>query len=125
MSVVYSTTLKSTRMTDVVTAIGTAGYLNIGTTGMGTILASIPLSNPAGTVSSGVLTFSGTPLTQASAPNSGTAAAATISTAVNNGGTQVVTGLTVGTTGTDVVLSSTSIVAGQPVTITSASITHG
>jgi len=125
MAVVYNTTLKNTRMTDVVTAIGATGFLNIYTSGGGTLLASIPFANPAGTVTSGVLTFSGTPLTESSANATGTAASATISTAANGGGTVVVSGLTVGTASTDIILSSTSIVSGQPVTITSASITHG
>lgn len=125
MSVVYSTTLKNTRMTDVVTAIGTTGFLNIYTAGSTTLLASIPLANPAGTVTGGVLTFSGTPLTESSANASGTAAAANVTTAINGGGTVVISGLTVSSTAGDIVLSSTNIVAGQPVTITSASITHG
>lgn len=125
MSVTYNTTLRNTRMTDVVTAIGTTGFLNIYTTGLGTLLSSIPLANPAGTVTSGVLSFSGTPLTQSSANASGTAVAANVTTAVNGGGTIVISGLTVGTSSTDIIMSSTSIVAGQPVTITSASITAG
>lgn len=125
MAVVYSTTLKNTRMTDVVTALGTAAFLNIYTTGLGTLLSTIALANPAGTVTGGVLTFSGTPLTQASATASGTAAAATVSTATGGTGTVVISGLTVSSTSGDIVLSSTNIVAGQPVTITSASITHG
>ncbi len=127
MSVVYNTTLKNTRMTDVVTAIGATGYLNLYTTGLGTLLASIALANPAGTVTGGVLTFSGTPLTEASANNSGTAAAATVSTAINGGGTTVISGLTVvaSPASGDIVLSSTTIVAAQPVTITTAQITHG
>jgi len=125
MSVVYNTTLKNTRMTDVVTAIGTTGYLNIYTTGLGTLLASIALSNPAGTVTGGVLSFSGTPLTESSANASGTAAAANVTTAVNGGGTVIISGLTVSSSSGDIVLSSTNIVSGQPVTITSASITHG
>jgi hypothetical protein len=125
MAVVYNTTLKNTRMTDVVTAIGTTGYLNIYTTGLGTLLASIPMANPAGTVSAGVLSFSGTPLTESSANASGTAAVANVTTAVNGGGTIVISGLTVSSSAGDVVLSSTNIVGGQPVTITSASITHG
>jgi hypothetical protein len=123
MSVVYNTTLKNTRMTDVVTAIGTTGVLQIGTAAFGTLLSTINLANPAGTVTGGVLTFSGTPLTDSSAANSGTAAAARVRTA--SGGTDIITGLTVSSTSGDVVLSSTNIVAGQPVTITSASITHG
>lgn len=125
MSVVYNTTLKNTRMTDVVTAIGTTGYLNIYTTGLGTLLASIALANPAGTVTGGVLSFSGTPLTESSANASGTAAAANVTTAVNGGGTVIISGLTVSSSSGDIVLSSTNIVSGQPVTITSASITHG
>lgn len=122
MSVIYNVTLKSTRMTDVVTAIGSGGKLKIYTTGLGTLLAQINLPNPAGTVSAGVLTFSGTPLIEASADNTGIAAAATI---VDGSGTVIVSGLTVSSTVGDIVLSSVNIVAGQPVTLTTATITHG
>lgn len=125
MAVTYNTTLKNTRMTDVVTAIGSTGFINIYTAGLATRLSSIALANPAGTVSGGVLTFSGTPLTDSSAAASGTAAAATVTTAASGGGTVVISGLTVSSTTGDIVLSSTNIVSGQPVTITSASITHG
>jgi hypothetical protein len=125
MGVVYNTTLKNTRMTSVVTAIGTAGFLNIYTAGLALLLSTVPLPNPAGTVTGGVLTFSGMPLTEASANASGTAAAATVSTATGGTGTVVVSGLTVSSTSGDIVLSSTNIVAGQPFTITSGSITHG
>lgn len=122
MSVVYRASLKNTRMTDVVTDIGSAGILEIGTAGMGTVLATINLANPAGTVSGGVLTFSGTPLTVSSAANSGTAAAARVR---NGSATDIITGLTVSSSSGDIVVSSTNVVAGQPFTITSASITHG
>lgn len=122
MSVTYNTTLKNTRMTDVVTALGSAAKLKIYTAGLVTLLAQINLANPAGSVSGGVLTFSGTPLTEASADASGVAAAAKL---VDGSGTDIITGLTVGTASTDIVLSSVNIVGGQPVTITSASITHG
>lgn len=125
MAVVYATALKTTRMSDVVTAIGTTGFLNIYTAGLGTLLATIPMPNPCGTVSAGVLTFSGMPLTESSANASGTAAAATVSTLTGGTGTVQISGLTVSSTSGDIVLSSTNIVAGQPVTITSASITHG
>jgi hypothetical protein len=121
----YNTTLKNTRMTDVVTAIGATGFLNIYTAGLALLLATIPLANPAGTVSGGVLTFSGTPLTESSANASGTAAAANVTTATGGTGTIVISGLTVSSTSGDIVLSSTNIVAGQPITITSAAITHG
>jgi hypothetical protein len=124
MSVVYNTTLKNTRMTAVVTAIDTggAGYLEIGTSGMGTVLATIDFLSTCGTVSGGVLTFSGTPLTDATAANSGTAAAAEV---FSGGNTLIISGLVVATSGADINLSSTSIVSGEPVTLTSASITHG
>lgn len=122
MSVTYNATLKNTRMTDVVTALGSSAKIKIGTTGMGTVLAQISLANPAGTVTGGVLTFSGTPLTESSADASGTAAAAIV---VDGSGTTVISGLTVSSSAGDIVLSSTNIVAGQPVTLTAASITHG
>lgn len=125
MSVIYNTTLKNTRMTDVVTAIGTAGFLNIYTAGLALLLASLPLANPAGTVSAGVLTLNGTPLSDPTADNSGTAAAATVTTAVDGGGTLIISGLSVSSVSGDIVLSSTNIVSGQPVTVTTASITHG
>lgn len=122
MSVIYNSTLKSTRMTDVVTALGASAKIKLGTAAMGTVLAIINLPNPAGTVTGGVLTFSGTPLTEASADASGTAAAAVV---VDGSNVTIISGLTVSSTSGDIVLSSTNIVAGQPVTITAASITHG
>lgn len=124
MAVVYTTSVKTARMTAVRDAIdaGTgAGKLEIGTTSMASILAVIVLGDPCGTVTNGVLTFSGFPRSDTSADASGTAAAARIRTSDD---TDVVTGLTVGTSGTDVILDSTNITAGQTITINSASITH-
>lgn len=122
MAVTYTIAVKNARLSAVVTQIGAVGVLEIGTTGMGTILATISLGNPAGTASGGVLTFSGFPRSDTSADNTGTAAAARIRTA--SGGTDIVTGLTVGTSASDINLDSVSITAGQTVTITSATITH-
>ena len=124
MAVTYSATLKSTRMTAVRDAIDGGsgpGTLEIGTTGMASILAALTLADPCGTISSGVLTFT-VPFSDASADATGTAAAARVK---DSSGHIVISGLTVGTSGTDVVLTSTSITSGQAVTITSASITHG
>lgn len=122
MAVTYTTAVKNARMNAVTTAIGATGVLEIGTTGMGTVLATIPLANPAAPgASGGVLTFT-MPQSDTSADATGTAAAARIRTAT--GGTDIVTGLTVGTSGQDINLDSTSITAGQTVTITSATITH-
>jgi hypothetical protein len=122
MAVVYTTAVKNARLNAVTTAIGTTGVLEIGTTGMATVLATIPLANPAApAAASGVLTFT-MPQSDVSADATGTAAAARIRTAT--GGTDVVTGLTVGTSGTDIVLDNLSIAVTQTVTINSATITH-
>lgn len=122
MAVNYAAAVKTARMQavrDAVNAGSAAGKLEIGTTGMASILATISLTDPV-TVSADVLTLLAAPAT-AVAANSGTAAAARIRDSDNN---NVATGLTVGTSGTDVVLDSTSITAGQDVTINSATITH-
>jgi hypothetical protein len=122
MAVVYSTTLKNARLDEVTVAIGASGKLEIGTTGMASILATIPLDNPAAPgASSGVLTFT-MPQEDTSADNSGEAAAARIRTGAD---ADVVTGLTVGVGSEDIVLDSATITAGQTVTINSATITHG
>lgn len=122
MAVTYTTAVKNARLSAVVSQIGSTGVLEIGTTGMATVLATIALDATAGTASGGVLTFSGFPKSDASADATGTAAAARIRTA--SGGTDIVTGLSVGTSGSDINLNSTSISAGQTVTISSATITH-
>ena|SRR5690242_10931223 len=120
MAAIYSTALKNTNLNDVVSALGATGKLVIGTAGMATVLATLPLANPVGSVASGVLTFTTTGVS-ASASASGTAAAAKFTDGTND----VITGLTVGTSGTDIILSSTAISSGQTVNITSGSITHG
>lgn len=122
MAIIYTTAVKNARLDAVIAAIGTAGVLEIGTTGMGSVLATIPLANPAGTTSGAVLTFSGMPRSDTAADATGTAAAARIRTAT--GDTDIVTGLTVGTSATDIVLDSVSITTGQLVSITAATITH-
>ena len=121
MAVIYTTAVKDARLTAVVTSIGATGVLEVGTSGMATILFSVNLNNPAGTASGGVLTFSGFPK-NTTATAAGTAAAARIRTAT--GGTDIVTGLTVGTTGTDVIVNTTTVVLSDPVQVTSATITH-
>ena len=122
MAVTYTVAVKNARLNAVTTAIGTTGVLEIGTTGMATVLATIPLANPAAPgAASGVLTFT-MPQSDTSADASGTAAAARIRTAT--GGTDIVTGLTVGISASDIVLDSVSVTAGQTITINSATITH-
>jgi hypothetical protein len=120
MSVTYRTTLKTTRMNAVVTDIGAAGKLVIGTSGMAAVLATLPLNNPVGTVSGAVLTINVTGVS-ASATGTGTAAAAKITDGTND----IVTGLTVATSGADITINNASVTSGQTVTLTSGSITHG
>lgn len=124
MAVTYTNAVKIARMAAVVTQAGTTAVLEIGTSAMGTVLATIALGNPiAGAATgAGVLTLSGFPRSDTSADATGTAAAARIRTAT--GGTDIITGLTVGLSGADVILDSLSITAGQTVTINSAVFTH-
>lgn len=124
MPVTYSTAVKTARMTavrDQIDAGTGAGILQIGTTGMGTVLAEITLNDPSGTISGAVLTLSGFPKSDTSANATGTAAAARIR---DSSGTDVITGLTAGTTGSDINLDSVQFTSGQTVTINSATITH-
>jgi hypothetical protein len=121
MAVTYTTTVKNARLDAVVTAIGSTGVIEIGTAGMAAILATITLNASAGTSSGGVLTFSGFPKSDI-ADGTGTAAAARIRTAV--GGTDIVTGLTVGTSASDINLDSVTITTGELITLTAATITH-
>ena len=123
MGVVYAAALRTTRITSVLTAIDAgagAGTLEIGTAAMASVLATITLADPAGSVSGDVLTFT-MPKSDTSADNTGTAAAARIK---DSDGNIIVSGLTVGTGSENIVLDSTSITTGQNVTINSATITH-
>lgn len=121
MAVTYTNAVKIARMGAVTTQAGATAVLEIGTSAMGTVLASFTLNNPiAGAATgAGVLTLSGFPK-NATASATGAAAAARIRT----GGTDIITGLTVGTSGADVILDSLSITGGQTVTLNSAVITH-
>jgi hypothetical protein len=121
MAVIYTNAVKNARLDAVTTQIGTSGKLEIGTTAMAAILATITLNaTAAAAAAGGVLTFSGFPKTVA-ASATGSAAAARIRKADN---TDIITGLTVGTSAADIILDSTSITSGQNVTINSATLTH-
>lgn len=95
------------------------GQLVIGTTGMATVLATIVLQKPSFSISGGVATLLGTPLS-ATATGTGTAAVAQLQDSAGNviGG-----GMTVGLSGSDVNLNSLSISSGQTVTVTSGTLT--
>lgn len=119
MGVVYRATERTARMQVILDAID-GGTLEIGTAAMASVLASITLPSPAGTLSGDTITLT-MPQSDPSADNSGTAAAARIK---NSGGAAIVTGLTAGTSGTNVVLDSVSFTAGQTFTLNSGTITH-
>jgi len=127
MAIIYAAALKTTRMTAVETALDAgagAATLVIGTSalsGATGVLATIPLADPAGTVSGAVLTLSGMPKS-ATASATGTAAKAELR---DSTGAVVASGLTVGTSASDVIINSTAISSGQTVQINSGSITHG
>lgn len=135
MAVVYSSTLKNNRMqlvADLIagkmaassTGTATAGTIVVGTSslsGATGVLVSFTLGTTPGTVSGGVLTISGTPIT-ATASGTGTAAKAEMR---DNAGNVIVSGLTVGTSGSDIIINATAISSGQSVTLSSGSITHG
>lgn len=60
MAVTYSATVKDNRMTQVLNAIdggSGAGYIEICSAAYASVLATITLSDPCGSVSEGVLTF--------------------------------------------------------------------
>lgn len=128
MAVQYSTTHRTNVMSDIVTQLGSTGYLliytgsapaNCAATATGTLLASLPMSSTAGTVSSGVLTFSA--FTTENAAASGTAGYYRLCT--SSAGTTCVSQGICGTSGADLNLTTTTITSGQPVSVTSWTIT--
>ena len=128
MAVTYSTAMKTVRMQAVADDIDEgagAGTIEIGTSGMATVLATFQLTEPCGTVSGDTLTFDMDPdISDTSADDTGTAAAAQIK---DGGGVVVISGLTVTTVavGTgDIQLDSVSITAGQTVTLATGTIQH-
>lgn len=123
MSVNYNVNVINDRLQVVVDAIdagAAAGKLQLGTSSMAVILVTFVFSDPCGTISSGVLTFSNMPITDPYAANTGTASAAQI---IDSTGTVIASGLTVGTSGTDVIISQTHISMGDIVALTAATIT--
>ena len=126
MALAFSTTLRDSRLDAIVTAIGTSGLVRIydgsrpATGGAATtLLAELPLSATAGTVSGQVLTFSAI-TSDSSADATGTATWFRVTT---SGGTAVIDG-DVGTSGSDLNLNTTSIVTASSVAISSFTITE-
>lgn len=99
------------------------GLLVIGTSalsGATGVLVSITLQKPSFSISAGVATLLGVPLS-GTASATGTAALANLR---DSAGNAIVTGLTVGTAATDIIVATTSITSGQTVTVTSGTVTH-
>lgn len=126
MSVVYSSTAINFRLQGVVSAVdagGTNGSLKL--LDGATVISTISLSVPCGTVNGGILTFSGT-LLDPSAANTGSVDSGAI---YDSNGSVVISGLTAGAplSGADIIISnglnSTLITAGQVVSVLSAQIT--
>lgn len=123
MSVTYSVTVRNNRLQQVVNAIDAGvgnGLLKVGTSSMASVLSTITFVKPCGTISSGILTFSGLPIVDGSAAGSGTAVAAQIT---DSAGTVVVSGLTVSSAAGDIIIDNSAITVGDTVTLLSATIT--
>lgn len=137
MAVVYATTTKNNRLKmaflagAVTPAAGESvdsgagvGTLVIGTSalsGATGVLATIALQKPSFSITGGVATLLGVPLS-VNASAGGTAAKAEIR---DSAGNVVVSGLTVNTSAADIIINSTTISAGQQVSVTAGTITHG
>lgn len=128
MALAYATTLRNAMLDEITTAAGNAALLRIydgsrpATGGTATtLLAELTCGTPfAASASSGVLTLGS--ITQDSSANA--TGTATWFRIVTSGGTFVLDG-NVGTSGSDLNLTTTSIVSGQPVSVTSFTITEG
>ena len=130
MALGFATALRTTRATairDAIDAGAGPGLLRIydgsrpATGGSVTnLLAELTLSDPCGTVTNGVLTFSA--ITQDSAANA--TGTATWFRIVTSASAFVLDG-SVGTSGADLNLTTTSVTTGQPVQVTSLVFTEG
>ena len=128
MSVVYSLAAINARLNGVLSVIDGGGgngnlYLTVG----GTIVSTIPLSLPSGTVAGGILTFNTGATLDPSCAGTGFVDGAVVKDF--SGATQI-SGLTVGTPGAtnvDIILANglntTYISAGQTIAVLSATIT--
>lgn len=119
MSVTYSATAKTNRMTAVRDLLN-GGKLEILHSDGSTVLATFTLSATSGTVSGSVLTLSFAAST-VTASAGGTATTARLRTSAN---ADVVTGLTCGAGSGDINLNTTTIGSGGNVTLSSATLTH-
>ena len=137
MAISYSSTLRTTRITAVLTAIeGTASaagklLLYNGTksdVAGSTLLATITLAHPSGTVSGNILTFNCSPVLTATVAAGATATGkdATWARITDSAGSQVADLTVSNSSGSgDIKLSNVTLIAGGEVSISSATITEG
>lgn len=129
MTIQYSATHRTNNVTDIVTAAGATGFLliytgaapaNCGTAASGTLLASLSMANPIGTVTSGVLTMSA--IASAATGNAGTAGYWRICT--SSAGTTVIAQGAVGVSGSDLNFAGGIVwTSGETIGVTSFTIT--
>ncbi len=120
---IYSQAVINARLQGIVTELG--ALANLVLRAGGTTVSTMQLASPVGTVSGGVLTFSG----QILDPSAAATGDVTSAVILDSTGTTAISGLTVGIPGgsQDVIISnglnSTLITAGQTVAMLSAQIT--
>lgn len=121
MMVTYNQPTINGRLNVVISNIDAgAGVGQMRVLGLAGTVALIPLQKPSGTVSAGVLTFSGLPLGSATLA-SDTVVGADIE---DSTGLVVASGLTVGpSTAFDIVMAIPTVLAGQIISLTTATIT--
>jgi len=119
MGVNYATPVKTARMTATRDHFA-GGTLELGTSGMRSVLVSFPLSGDGGTVKDDVWSF-GFQLNSVLGSAAGDAVEARVKT---QDGSSNLVGLTVGTEQADIILDNTSIKPGQNVTLSSGAIKH-
>jgi hypothetical protein len=126
MSLVYSTSIKNTRLAAVVSGVDagdTFGKLVLGTSTLdGTtsatlgVLATMTLTKPSFSVAAGVATILGIPLST-TASSSGALAKAELRDSDDH---VIASGLTVGTSSADIIVSSLAVASGASIVINSA-----
>lgn len=129
MTIQETATHRSNDMTDIVTAAGTTAYLciyngtipaNVATTDSNTLLVALPMSNPIGTVTTGVLTMNS--ITSTAAAASGTASHFRIAT--SSAGTTAIAQGSVASSGGDLNFAGGVIfTAGEIISVSSFTLT--
>lgn len=124
MTLTYATSVINNRLQQVINAIDSGssnGRVLLGTAGMAVTLSTIILTKPCATISSGILTFSGTPITD-TVPATGTAASMNIT---NSAGSVVISSLSVNLSSLapDVTINLQNVTAGSIITFQSGTIT--